>query len=57
MDQKRKRRPKRPAMVEPIDGEFEDVIQSLFKAPPKKRDDWKYLKREGANAKRQSSNG
>lgn len=46
MTEKRKRRPKRPAMVEPIDGEFEDVIQSLFKAPPKKPSEWKYLKRK-----------
>ena len=50
MTQKRKRRPKRPAMVEPIDGEFEDVIQSLFKAPPKKPSEWKYLKRKEAKS-------
>ncbi len=44
---KRKRAPKRPLVLpEPIPDSVENVIGALVGTPPKRRKDWRYLKRE-----------
>lgn len=44
-EQKRRGRPPKP-MPEPIPDTWENVAKALLDTPPKKRDEWEYLKEE-----------